>query len=56
MFQFILMLLGLVFPNNNTNTITSDNNQLITYSIVSPTYEDGGPVTGETGQTPPPRK
>lgn len=55
MIQFILMLLGLAFPNNNANAITSDNNQLITYSVVPPSY-DGGPVTGETGQTPPPRK
>ncbi|MCS4304239.1 MULTISPECIES: hypothetical protein [Chryseobacterium] len=50
------MLLGLAFPNNNANAITSNSNQLITYSVVPPTYEDGGPVGGETGQTPPPRK
>lgn len=58
MIQFILMLLGLAFPNDNVNT-TTDNDQnpgtIITYSMVPPA-DDGGPVGGETGQTPPPRK
>ncbi|WP_164463935.1 hypothetical protein [Chryseobacterium sp. G0186] len=52
------MLLGLAFPNDNVNT-TTDNDQspgtIITYSTVPPA-DDGGPVGGETEQTPPPRK
>ncbi len=58
MIQFILMLLGLAFPNNNTHT--TDNNQtpntVVTYSAPEQGMDDGGPVRGENEQTPPPRK
>lgn len=59
MIQFILMLLGLTFSNNNADTTTHNNQDsgtVITYSTVPPAPGDGGPVGGETGQTPPPRK
>ncbi|WP_284465011.1 hypothetical protein [Chryseobacterium sp.] len=59
MIQFILMLLGLTFSNNNADTTTHNNQDsgtVTTYSTVPLTPDDGGPVTGETGQTPPPRK
>ncbi|WP_428145596.1 hypothetical protein [Chryseobacterium joostei] len=59
MIQFILMLLGLTFSNNNADTTTHNNQDSGTvtiYSTVPLTPDDGGPVTGETGQTPPPRK
>lgn len=58
MIQFILMLLGLTFPNDNANTAANKQNSytITTYSAVAPGMDDGGPVTGETGQTPPPRK
>ncbi|BAP29686.1 glucosamine-6-phosphate isomerase [Chryseobacterium sp. StRB126] len=56
MIQFILMLLGLAFPNNNAHT-TTDNNQtpdiVVTYSESEQGMDDGGPVGGNTGQTPP---
>lgn len=66
MIQLILMLLGLAFGNNNANTTNCDNNgstvtiQNGTGTGFDPgtgTGEDGngGPVTGNTGQTPPPR-
>lgn len=58
MIQFILMLLGLAFPNNNTHT--TDNNQthntVVTYSAPDQSMNDGGPVGGETEQTPPPKR
>lgn len=53
------MLLGLTFSNNNADTTTHNNQDsgtVTTYSTVPLTPDDGGPVTGETGQTPPPRK
>ena len=56
MIQFILMLLSLAFPNNNVNT-TNDSNQTpdieIIYSEPEQGMDDGGPVGGNTGQTPP---
>lgn len=63
MIQFILMLLGLAFPNNNANTTTiSDNNPVTVQAQNGPTKpgsgtgtnSDGGATTGDTGQTPPP--
>ncbi|WP_347219535.1 hypothetical protein [Chryseobacterium sp.] len=58
MIQFILMLLGLAFPNNNTHT-TTDNNQnpeiIVTYSGTEQGMDDGGPVGGNSGQLPPPK-
>lgn len=57
MIEIILMLIGLAFPNNNIHT-TSDNNQtpdiVVTYSEPEQGMDDGGPITGNTGQTPPP--
>lgn len=58
------MLLGLAFGNNNANTSNTNNNQdpitVQNSGGTTPgtgTGEDGngGPVTGNTGQTPPPR-
>ncbi|MBT2621365.1 hypothetical protein [Chryseobacterium sp. ISL-6] len=63
MIQFILMLLGLAFSNNNTNTAACHNNptQITTQTSSDPGEGldpgDGGPgggTTGDTGQTPPP--
>ncbi|WP_171817595.1 hypothetical protein [Chryseobacterium sp. StRB126] len=57
MIQFILMLFGLTFSNDNTNR--TDNNQTIytitTYSGSEQSTDDGGPVGGNSGQLPPPR-
>lgn len=60
MIQFILMLLGLAFPNNNVNTAACHNNptQITTLTSSDPGEGvdpgDGGPVGGNSGQTPPP--
>ncbi|BAP29688.1 putative integral membrane protein [Chryseobacterium sp. StRB126] len=58
MIQFILILLGLVPSNDNTKTSAGNqqNSYIAVYSAIPPSYDDGGPVGGETGQTPPPRK
>ncbi|MDR6526528.1 hypothetical protein [Chryseobacterium sp. YR221] len=55
MIQIILMLFGLAFPNNNANTVTSDNNQppVTIVNQSEPLYPDG-PIGGNSGQTPPP--
>ncbi|MDQ1804412.1 hypothetical protein RAH57_10455 [Chryseobacterium sp. CKR4-1] len=61
MIEFILMLLGLAFPNNNANTATSNDNN---YPIVQPVTQGGptdpiggvggdGDTGGNTGQKPP---
>lgn len=62
MIQFILMLLGLAFSNNNANTVATGNNNQ-TQGIVQiqsgpadPGDSTGGDTGGETGQTPPPKK
>ncbi|PWN66796.1 hypothetical protein C1631_018920 [Chryseobacterium phosphatilyticum] len=53
MIQFILMLLGLAFPNNNANTTENDNNPPLV-TVTSPTIPtDPGDTSGENGQTPP---
>ena len=67
MIQFILMLLGLAFGNNNANTsCNNDNNGTVTIQLTNPgggtdpgTGMDpgdrtGGPVGGNSGQLPPP--
>lgn len=64
MFNFILMLLGLVSSHNNANATTCNNNLdpvTIKSGATGPTTgtgEDGGPGSGSTGgntgQTPPP--
>ncbi|MFY7815641.1 MAG: hypothetical protein ACOVRK_10705 [Chryseobacterium taeanense] len=67
MIQFILMLLGLAFGHHNaqTSTCNNDNNGQITTQLapgdgidpgegVDPGDGTGGPVGGNTGQTPPP--
>lgn len=62
MIQFILMLLGLAFPNNNANTTTSDNNPnpvTVQTGIPGSGIDPGGSegdTSGETGQIPPPKK
>lgn len=68
MIQLLLMLLGLAFGNNNGNATCNNNgNNITTMDTGSGTGfdprtgtdpgddETGGPVTGNTGQTPPPR-
>jgi hypothetical protein len=66
MINFILMLLGLAFSNNNANTAACTNNQApTTIQLTSNPGEsldpgegnghgNGGSTTGNTGQTPPP--
>ncbi|WP_139176858.1 hypothetical protein [Chryseobacterium wanjuense] len=64
MLDLILMLIALAFGNNNANTsCNNDNNGQVTTQLADPggstdpgtgTGEDGGPVGGNTGQTPPP--
>jgi len=59
MIQIILMLLGLVFPNNNVNTSSTDNNNYQSTTI-SYSADAGGSAledtSGETGQILPPKK
>ncbi|WP_439479950.1 hypothetical protein [Chryseobacterium aquaticum] len=68
MIQLLLVLLGLAFGNNNGNAACNNNgNNVTTMDTGSGTGfdpgtgtdpgddETGGPVTGNTGQTPPPR-
>ncbi len=68
MIQFILMLLGLAFSNNNANTATTNNSQNIPVTMQSGPSDDtgmegngngtghgnGGNTGGNTGQVPPP--
>lgn len=67
MIQILLMLLGLAFGNNNGNATCNDNNggTVTTQDSGGGTGFDpgtgtdpgdgtGGPVGGNTGQTPPP--
>lgn len=68
MIQFILMLLGLAFSNNNANTVTTDNSQNIPVTMQSDPNDytsldgngngtghgNGGNTGGNTGQVPPP--
>lgn len=58
MIQFILMLLGLAFGNNNANTsIFSDSTTGTVQSDINSGTgidPDGEPVGGNTGQLPPP--
>lgn len=53
------MLLGLVFPNNNVNTSSTDNNNYQSTTI-SYSADAGGSAledtSGETGQILPPKK
>lgn len=54
MIQFILMLLGLAFPNNNANTsTTSDNNPVTVQSTAADPSGSAEDTGGETIQTPP---
>ncbi|MCT2563624.1 hypothetical protein [Chryseobacterium herbae] len=63
MIQFILMLIGLAFSNNNANTATNNNDQPIPVTMQTSSDGDGvnpggseGDTSGETGQIPPPKK
>ncbi|SHH11578.1 hypothetical protein SAMN05421866_2183 [Chryseobacterium oranimense] len=59
MIQFILMLLGLAFSNNNANTAACNNNNQTqtTVQLADPREGlDPGDTGGETGQLPPPPK
>ncbi|MGC5745096.1 hypothetical protein [Chryseobacterium sp. NFX27] len=60
MIQFILMLFGLAFSNNNANTAPCTNNQT-NNPVTMHTSSDGdgvnpGDTGGETGTTLPPKK
>ncbi|MXS72687.1 hypothetical protein GSF70_15870 [Flavobacteriaceae bacterium W22] len=66
MIQLLLMLLGLAFGNNTANTTNCNNGNTVTTQNnpgtgfdpgtgTDPGDGNGGPVTGNTGQTPPPR-
>lgn len=54
MIQFLIMLFGLMFPNNNTNTI--DNNQTITTAKGNINFEESIDTGGETIPILPPKK
>ncbi|WP_123912784.1 hypothetical protein [Chryseobacterium pennipullorum] len=59
MIQFILMLLGLAFPNNNDNTVTTqDGGQIppITLNAGIVPTPDPGDTGGETLPILPPKK
>ncbi|MDQ8747600.1 hypothetical protein [Elizabethkingia miricola] len=49
MIQFLLMLLGLAFPNNNTPAPVNHPTTISTYSMDS---GDLGDTSGEEGQVP----
>ncbi len=51
MIQFILILLGITFPNNNTSTTIANPMQITMQDNLSP--GDGMDTGGETTQTPP---
>lgn len=56
MLEFLLMLLGLAFPNSDTNTVSSDLNQVTIEN--TQTANDAGSSSekdtgGETGHIPP---
>ncbi|MFS4473561.1 hypothetical protein [Chryseobacterium sp. T20] len=59
MIQIIMMLLGLAFSDNNTNTSTTDNNNYesptmnLSTGTLGMAPED---TSGETGQILPPKK
>jgi hypothetical protein len=66
MLKFILVLLGLVFGQNNANNSGNNDNKLSTNQLVDPGdgldpdgnggpgNGNGGSTGGNTGQTPPP--
>ncbi|MCT3648895.1 hypothetical protein HZQ44_13030 [Elizabethkingia anophelis] len=61
MIQFLLMLLGLAFPNNNAPASVNHPTTISTYSMDSGDPGDtvgdiGGDTSGNEGQTPPPKK
>ncbi|TXI98490.1 MAG: hypothetical protein E6Q35_04180 [Chryseobacterium cucumeris] len=59
MIQIIMMLLGLAFSDNNTNTSTTDNNNYESTTISPSTGTLGmapEDTSGETGQILPPKK
>jgi hypothetical protein len=67
MLQLLLMLLGLAFGNNNGNTCNNNGTNNVSLYTTNPgggtdpgtggddgTGGPGGPIGGNTGQTPPP--
>ncbi|WP_347219538.1 hypothetical protein [Chryseobacterium sp.] len=56
MIQFILMLLGLAFPNNNANATVSDVTIVTTQNSFTNSSEVVEDTSGETGQILPPKK
>nr|WP_315027599.1 hypothetical protein [uncultured Chryseobacterium sp.] len=55
MIQFILMLLGLAFPNNNANTTGNDNNNPAPVTVHA-SIELGEDTGGDTTPILPPKK
>lgn len=51
MIQFILILLGITFPNNNASTTTANQTQITIQNNLE--SGDGVDTGGETTQTPP---
>jgi hypothetical protein len=54
MLKFILVLLGLVFGQNNASTSANNDNGQSTTQLTDPGDGPGGPVGGNSGQLPPP--
>lgn len=52
--QFLLMLLGLAFPNGDNNTTISDKQTQQTEIATQSADSSGSDTKGNTGQTPPP--
>lgn len=53
MLEIILMLLGLAFPNSDTNTVTSDNPNQTTIENTQSVDDGSGATSGNGGQVPP---
>ena len=52
MLELLLSLLGLLFPNQNTATISQDQNPIVIQTTTSTNSVDGD-TGGETGYNPP---
>ncbi|WP_347219537.1 hypothetical protein [Chryseobacterium sp.] len=53
MIQFILMLFGLAFPNNNNNSVVSNHSVIIANSSDAHSMESAEDTSGDNGQLPP---
>lgn len=56
MIQFIVILLGLIFPNKATNTTVSNGTIVTTQNSFTNASEVVEDTSGETGQILPPKK